>query len=95
MENLDAGELMELVTFYKQKAHDTEFGLLQTQLRYNKSLSFIEELKTVIKNYEEEIKNIAQAYEEKVTTLQESEKFLEQQIADLLAPKPKARKPRS
>jgi len=95
MENLDVKELTELITFYKQKAYDTEFGLLQTQLRYNKSLSFIEELKTVIKNYEEEIKNISKAYEEKVKTLQESEKSLEQQVLDLLTPKPKPRKPRS
>lgn len=76
--------MMELVTFYKQKATDTEFGLLQTQLKVNQSVPIIEELRNIVKIHEATIK-----------TLQEEKQFLEAQVADLLNPKPKPRKPRS
>jgi hypothetical protein len=36
MEELGVEELRQLVNFYRQKASDTEFQLLQTQLRFNK-----------------------------------------------------------
>ena len=76
--------MMELVTFYKQKATDTEFSLLQTQLKFNQALPIIEELRNIVKIHEETIK-----------TLEEAKKSLETQIVDLLNPKPKPRKPRS
>jgi cell division protein FtsB len=84
MENLSSKDMMELVTFYKQKATDTEFGLLQTQLKVNQSVPIIEELRNIVKIHEATIK-----------TLQEEKQFLEAQVADLLNPKPKPRKPRS
>jgi hypothetical protein len=84
MENLNSKDMMELVTFYKQKATDTEFSLLQTQLKFNQALPIIEELRNIVKIHEETIK-----------TLEEAKKSLETQIVDLLNPKPKPRKPRS
>jgi hypothetical protein len=84
MENLSSKDMMELVTFYKQKATDTEFGLLQTQLKVNQSVPIIEELRNIVKIHEATIK-----------TLQEEKQSLEAQVADLLNPKPKPRKPRS
>lgn len=39
MENLGREELIQLVTFYKQRASDLEFSLLQTQLKLNKAIS--------------------------------------------------------
>jgi hypothetical protein len=39
MEDLTIDELKQLVTFYKQKASDVEFTLLQTQLKLNKLIS--------------------------------------------------------
>ena len=41
MEDLTIEEIKQLVAFYKQKATDTEFNLLQTQLKLNRFL-FIE-----------------------------------------------------
>lgn len=41
MEDLTIEEIKQLVTFYKQKATDTEFSLLQAQLKLNRYL-FIE-----------------------------------------------------
>jgi hypothetical protein len=38
MEDLTIEEIKQLVTFYKQKATDTEFSLLQTQLKLNRFL---------------------------------------------------------
>jgi len=40
MEDLGREELTQLVTFYKQRASDLEFSLLQTQLKLNKAISF-------------------------------------------------------
>lgn len=37
MEDLGRDELIQLVTFYKQRASDLEFSLLQTQLKLNKA----------------------------------------------------------
>jgi len=36
MEELGTEELKQLINFYRQKASDTEFQLLQTQLKFNK-----------------------------------------------------------
>lgn len=36
MEDLGVDELKQLVNFYRQKVSDTEFQLLQLQLKYNK-----------------------------------------------------------
>ena len=36
MEELGVEELKQLVNFYRQKASDTEFQLLQTQIKFNK-----------------------------------------------------------
>ena len=38
MEDLGRDELMQLVTFYKQRVSDLEFSLLQTQLKLNKAI---------------------------------------------------------
>jgi hypothetical protein len=38
MEELGVEELKQLVNFYRQKASDTEFQLLQSQIRFNKLL---------------------------------------------------------
>ena len=38
MEDLTVEEIKQLVTFYKQRATDTEFTLLQTQLKLNRFL---------------------------------------------------------
>lgn len=38
MEDLGRDELIQLVTFYKQRASDLEFSLLQTQLKLNKAI---------------------------------------------------------
>jgi hypothetical protein len=38
MEDLTVEEIKQLVMFYKQKATDTEFNLLQTQLKLNRFL---------------------------------------------------------
>jgi hypothetical protein len=54
VEDLGRDELIQLVTFYKQRASDLEFSLLQTQLKLNKAISFsgqgqsVPETKTVI-----------------------------------------------
>lgn len=39
MEDLNAEELKQLVMFYKQKASDTEFTMLQAQIKLNRFLS--------------------------------------------------------
>lgn len=39
MEDLTIEEVRQLVTFYKQKATDMEFGLLQAQLKLNRVFS--------------------------------------------------------
>jgi hypothetical protein len=41
MENLGKNELVQLVTFYKQKLSDTELELLKLQLEVNKLNSVI------------------------------------------------------
>ena len=38
MEDLTIEEIKQLVTFYRQRATDTEFTLLQTQLKLNRFL---------------------------------------------------------
>jgi hypothetical protein len=40
MEDLGRDELIQLVTFYRQRASDLEFSLLQTQLKLNKAILF-------------------------------------------------------
>jgi hypothetical protein len=50
MEDLGIEELTQLVVFYKQRASDLEFNLLQTQLKLNKAISLkAEELKSLNK----------------------------------------------
>jgi hypothetical protein len=49
---------IDLITFYKQKVSDTEFNFLQSQLRFNKSVAIINELKELVRMYEEKIKNL-------------------------------------
>ena len=39
MEDLTIEEVRQLVTFYKQKATEMEFNLLQTQLKLNRVLA--------------------------------------------------------
>lgn len=39
MEDLNIDELRQLLTFYKQRASDVEFTLLQTQIKLNKFMS--------------------------------------------------------
>jgi hypothetical protein len=39
MEDLNIEELKQLLTFYKQRASDVEFSMLQTQLKLNKFIS--------------------------------------------------------
>jgi hypothetical protein len=41
MENLEKNELVQLITFYKQKLSDTELDLLKLQLEINKLNSII------------------------------------------------------
>ena len=41
MENLEKNELVQLITFYKQKLSDTELELLKLQLEVNKLNSAI------------------------------------------------------
>ncbi len=41
MDNLEKNELIQLVTFYKQKLSDTELDLLKSQLEINKLNSII------------------------------------------------------
>jgi hypothetical protein len=41
MENLQKNELVQLITFYKQKLSDTELELLKLQLEINKLNSVI------------------------------------------------------
>jgi len=41
VENLDKNELVQLITFYKQKLSDTELELLKLQLEVNKLNSMI------------------------------------------------------
>jgi hypothetical protein len=84
MENLNSQEVMDLVSFYKQKASDTEFNLLQLQIRFNKSVGVIDELKGIIKMHEETITNL--------TNMQKS---LEDQVTNLLTPKPKTKSSKS
>jgi cell division protein FtsB len=43
----------------------------------------------------EELRNIVKIHEATIKTLQEEKQSLEAQVADLLNPKPKPRKPRS
>lgn len=40
MEDLSVEELKQLINFYKQKASDLEFNLLQSQIRLNKIIAF-------------------------------------------------------
>ena len=47
MEDLGRDELIQLVTFYKQRASDLEFSLLQTQLKLNKAISFNDQVQSV------------------------------------------------
>lgn len=39
MEDLNVEELKQLVLFYKQRVSDTEFTMLQTQIKLNRTLS--------------------------------------------------------
>jgi hypothetical protein len=39
MEDLNIEELKQLVSFYKQRASDVEFSMLQTQIKLNRYLS--------------------------------------------------------
>jgi len=39
VEDLTIDELRQLLTFYKQRASDVEFTLLQTQIKLNKFIS--------------------------------------------------------
>lgn len=39
MEDLTIDELRQLLAFYKQRASDVEFSLLQTQIKLNKFMS--------------------------------------------------------
>ena len=39
MEDLNIEELKQLVSFYKQRASDIEFSMLQTQIKLNRYLS--------------------------------------------------------
>jgi hypothetical protein len=41
MENLEKNELVQLITFYKQKLSDTELELLKIQLEVNRLNSII------------------------------------------------------
>jgi hypothetical protein len=41
MENLDKNELVQLITFYKQKLSDTELELLKLQLETNRLNSMV------------------------------------------------------
>jgi len=41
VENLDKNELVQLITFYKQKLSDTELDLLKLQLEINKLNSML------------------------------------------------------
>jgi hypothetical protein len=41
MENLDKNELIQLITFYRQKLSDTELDLLKLQLEINKLNSLL------------------------------------------------------
>ena len=47
MDDLGVDELKQLVNFYRQKLSDTEFQLLQLQLKYGKLLAENSELKAV------------------------------------------------
>jgi hypothetical protein len=40
VEDLGRDELIQLVTFYKQRSSDLEFSLLQTQLKLSKAILF-------------------------------------------------------
>jgi len=40
VEDLSVEELKQLINFYKQKASDLEFNLLQSQIRLNKIIAF-------------------------------------------------------
>jgi len=51
MNNLEKDELIQLVTFYKQRSSDLEFSVLQLQMKLNKIISLQESkpaTKTVI-----------------------------------------------
>ena len=41
MDNLEKNELVQLITFYKQKLSDTELELLKIQLEVNKLISMV------------------------------------------------------
>jgi hypothetical protein len=41
MEDLGRDELIQLITFYKQRASDLEFTVLQTQLKLNKTTALV------------------------------------------------------
>jgi glycine cleavage system regulatory protein len=58
MENLNEQEIIELIKFYKQKASDNEFTLLQTQLKFNKSAAVIQELTDLVRAHEMTINNL-------------------------------------
>lgn len=81
MENLNEQEVIELVKFYKQKASDNEFTLLQTQIRFSKSAAVIQELTDLVKTHEITINNLL-----------DIKTSLEQQITDLSNPKPPTKK---
>ena len=81
MENLNEQEVVELIKFYKQKASDNEFTLLQTQIRFSKSAAVIQELTDLVKTHEITINNLL-----------DIKTSLEQQITDLSNPKPPTKK---
>jgi glycine cleavage system regulatory protein len=81
MENLNEQEIIELIKFYKQKASDNEFTLLQTQLKFSKSAALIQELTDLVKAHEITINNLL-----------DIKTSSEQQIAELLNPKPPTKK---
>ena len=41
MEDLGRDELIQLITFYKQRASDLEITVLQTQLKLNKTIALV------------------------------------------------------
>jgi hypothetical protein len=41
VEDLGRDELIQLITFYKQRASDLEFTVLQTQLKLNKTIALV------------------------------------------------------
>jgi hypothetical protein len=47
VEDLGRDELIQLITFYKQRASDLEFTVLQTQLKLNKTIALVGQDQTV------------------------------------------------